>query len=492
MKRQRGCGFGPGSFVALVLVGVCFSALGATRASATQPPAVGTDEALRYADALSTAFAHAADVIRPSLVSIEVKKLAKPLGRLPGGRQIPEGIPLDEDLLRRFFGGRLPQQAPQQGEGSGVIVSKDGDILTNNHVVDDADEVTVTLNDGRKLPAKVVGRDPMTDVAVIRVKADDLPAAKLGDSDKVKVGEWVVAAGAPFGLSKTITAGIVSAVGRANVRIADYEDFIQTDAAINPGNSGGPLVNLRGEVIGINTAIASRTGTYNGIGFAIPIDMAKTIMQSLMKEGHVVRGYVGVSIGPLSEGMAKSFGYDSTEGALINDVVAGSPGDKAGLKQGDIITELNGKKVADVPRFRNEIAATEPGKNVKLEVFRDGKPVSVKVELGKLDEKSALASGNDDLSSEAGLTVEDVTADTVRQLGLPKDTRGVVVTEVDANGAAFGQVQAGDFVLDVSGVKIDNAQQFRRELGKHDLKKGVRLLVKSGDAQHFAFLQTHE
>ena len=495
MKRQHGNLLNPRFSLGLILAGLCFASLGMASARAGDPPAANTEEALRYADALSTAFAHAAEVIRPSLVSIEVTKHAKPLGRLPGGRQLPEGMPpLDEDLLRKFFGGRLPQQAPQQGEGSGVIVSKDGDILTNNHVVDDADEVMVTLNDGRKLPAKVVGRDPLTDVAVIRVKAENLSAAKLGDSEKIRVGEWVIAAGSPFNLPKTITAGIISAVGRGRVGITDYEDFIQTDAAINPGNSGGPLVNLRGEVIGVNTAIASRTGTYNGVGFAIPIDLAKTIMQSLMKEGHVVRGYVGVSIGPLTEGLAKSFAYDSTDGALINDVVPGSPGEKAGLQQGDIITELNGKKVTEVPHFRNEIAGTEPGTIVKLEVFRDGKPLKVKVELGKLEEKGALTSAQEDLSSEseAGLTVEDVSAESIRELGLPKDAHGVIVTQVNPNGVAFGQVQTGDMILNVQGVKVETAREFRRELGKHDLKKGVRILVKSGDTQHFAFLQTRE
>ena len=202
-----------------------------------------------------------------------------------------------------------------------MIVSADGYVLTNNHVVGEADEVTVLLGKNRELRAEVVGTDPMTDLAVIRIKADRLPAAKLGNSNKLKVGEWVVAAGNPFGLSDTITAGIVSATGRSNMRIAEYEDFIQTDAAINPGNSGGPLVNLRGEVVGINTAIASRTGVYNGVGFAIPINLARSIMDSLIKTGQVVRGWLGVSVQPLDEAMAETFGYDSTDGVLIGDVL---------------------------------------------------------------------------------------------------------------------------------------------------------------------------
>jgi len=267
---------------------------------------VPPNEAIRYADALSVAFERAADVIRPSVVTIKAVKHFKPAQHFENGRTpspgIPEGFPFNDQFFRQFFGSQIPRELPpQQGVGSGVIVGNAGYILTNNHVVAGADEVTVTLADGNDVSAKVVGTDPMSDLAVIQVQGKGLTPAELGDSDDLRVGEWVVAAGNPFGLRDTVTAGIVSAKGRANVRIAEYEDFIQTDAAINPGNSGGPLVDLHGRVVGINTAIATRNGGNNGVGFAIPINMAKSVMNSLIHDGRVVRGWLGVTIQPLDE-----------------------------------------------------------------------------------------------------------------------------------------------------------------------------------------------
>ncbi|RMF85297.1 MAG: hypothetical protein D6744_01630, partial [Planctomycetota bacterium] len=330
--------------MACVVVAALGIGLGVNRAAALDTTdAVGPKEAIRYANALSEAFANAAEKIRPSVVSIHsVKRIKRDGWTIRRFGDMPDILPFDgDDLLRRFFGDRglrLPERPwVQEGLGSGVIVSEDGYILTNNHVAGNADELLVRTHDGKEYTAKVVGVDPMTDLAVIRVDAKGLTAAELGDSDELKVGEWVVAAGSPFGLTGTITAGIVSATGRSNVRIVDYADFIQTDAAINPGNSGGPLVNLKGQVVGINTAIASRSGGFNGVGFAIPVNMARTVMHSLIEKGEVVRGWLGVSIQPLDEALAHSFGYDKTDGVLVGDVLEDGPADKAGLKAGDII-----------------------------------------------------------------------------------------------------------------------------------------------------------
>jgi serine protease Do len=457
---------------------------------------VSPDEAIRYADALSVAFEHAADAIRPSVVTIKAVKHFKPAQQsegspmpFPGG---PNGFPFNDDFLRRFFGERFPRELPpQQGVGSGVIVSADGYILTNNHVVSGADEVTVTLANGRERPAKVVGTDPMSDLAVVRVDEKALPAATLGDSDDLRVGEWVVAAGNPFGLRDTITAGIVSAKGRANVRIAEYEDFIQTDAAINPGNSGGPLVNLRGEVVGINTAIASRSGGNNGVGFAIPVNMARSIMDSLIHNGQVVRGWLGVAIQPLDEALAKSFGYHSTEGALIGGVLPNSPAEEAGLKAGDIVTRFDNTKITDVQQLRNLAAATEPGTKVRIDVVRDGKPLTVTLDVAQREPEVAQAASRN-VASELGLTVANLTAQQARALGLEVNTRGVVVTQVDPNGLAYtAGIEPGNVILDVQGVPVGNVTEFQRELAKHDLKSGVRLAVQSGDMRRFVLLQSN-
>jgi serine protease Do len=466
-------------------------ALAADRASRVSP-----EEAIHYADALSVAFEDAANAIRPSVVTIKAVKHFKPAQHFENSPNptpnLPHGLPFGDDFLQRFFGERFPRELPpQQGVGSGVIVSKDGYILTNNHVVSGADEVTVTLAKDRDVSAKVVGTDPMSDLAVIKVNEKDLPAATLGDSDHLRVGEWVVAAGNPFGLSDTVTAGIVSAKGRSNVRIAEYEDFIQTDAAINPGNSGGPLVDLHGRVVGVNTAIATRNGGNAGVGFAIPINMAKSVMDSLIHKGQVVRGWLGVAIQPLDEGLAKSFGYDSTEGALIGDVLPNSPAEHAGLKAGDIVVKFGDKKVQDMQQLRNLAAATEPGTKVDVEVIRDGKPVTVSVKVTQREAQVAMETGHD-VSDELGLGVADLTPQQARELGLEANTRGVVVTQVDPNGLAYtAGIQSGDVIVDVQGVPVSNVTEFQRELRKHDLKSGVRLAVQSGNARRFVLLQSN-
>jgi len=348
----------------------------------------------------------------------------------------------------------------------------------------------VTLSDKREMRAEKVGVDPMTDLAVLRIKESDLKPAQLGDSESLKVGEWVVAAGSPFGLSETITAGIVSAKGRANVHIAEYEDFIQTDAAINPGNSGGPLVNVRGEVVGINTAIASHGGGNNGVGFAIPINMAKSVMDNLIHDGHVVRGWLGIGIQPLDEPLAKSFGYSSTQGVLVGEVLPNGPAAKAGIEQGDIVAKLNGGTVTDVMQLRNAVATMKPGSHATLDVFRDGRSKTVTVDIGKLDDSESRFAADHNISEDLGLAVEDATPDTDRALGLRPGVRGAAVTEVDPAGVAGrAGLHPGDVILNVQGEKTDGASKFRDQLAHRDLKSGVRLLVQSGNMQRFVLLQ---
>lgn len=454
---------------------------------------VTADEAIRYADALSVAFENAADKISPSVVTIKSVKHFRPAqhyeNESPGTQQ---GLPFNEDFLRRFFGDELPRELPpQQGVGSGVIVSDDGYILTNNHVVAGADEVTVMMKDGREVSADVVGTDPMSDLAVIRVNEKSLPAATMGDSDDLRIGEWVVAAGNPFGLRNTVTAGIVSAKGRSNVRVAEYEDFIQTDAAINPGNSGGPLVDLRGRVVGINTAIASRTGRYEGVGFAIPVNMAKSIMDSLIHKGRVVRGWLGISIQPLNEGLAKSFGYGSTEGVLVGQVLPDGPAADAGLNAGDIIVKYDGTPIQNVNQLRNLAAATEPGTKVKVDVIRDGKTMTLGVRVSQRESSVAMGSTND-MADELGLSVADPDTREAHALGVESGTKGVVVTRVDPNGLAYmAGIEPGNVIVDVQGTPVTSVSQFERELKEHDLSSGVRLAIRSGDMQRFILLQSN-
>jgi serine protease Do len=451
------------------------------------------NEALRYANALSNAFAGAAEAIQPSVVSIRAVKHFKPVGHSQMFGNLPDGLPLDNELLQRFFGGRLtPQQMPtQEGLGSGVIVSDDGYILTNNHVAGDADELTVEMHDGKLYPAKVIGVDPMTDLAVIRVDAKHLKAADLGNSEGLRIGEWVVAAGSPFGLTDTITAGIVSAKGRSNVRIADYEDFIQTDAAINPGNSGGPLVDLNGNVIGINTAIASRSGGNNGIGFAIPINMARSIMDSLIHDGKVTRGWLGVSIQPLDESLSNSFGFEGTDGVLIGDVLKDSPAEEAGLKSGDIITKYDGAEMKDPTTLRNRIAGTAPDSKVDFEIFRDGRTKTITVEIGRMkaDEHAAMASA--DLNVDLGMTMSEVSPQAASALGL-SSTDGVLISSIDPGGAAaLSGLRLNDVILAVGNTPVDGVRDLQQELKGADLKTGVRLTVRTGENNHFVVLRSH-
>jgi serine protease Do len=399
----------------------------------------------------------------------------------------------EDEFFDRFFNFPWPpEQFEQQGLGSGVIVSEDGYIVTNYHVVAGADEVKVHLSDKRALTAKIVGTDRPTDLAVLKVEARDLHPARLGDSSKMQVGDWVLAIGSPFGLEQTVTAGIVSAVGRANVGITDYEDFLQTDAAINPGNSGGPLVNLRGEVIGINTAIASRSGGYQGVGFAIPSNIVKFVFDSIVNRGGVNRGYLGAMIQDLTPELAESFGYKSTEGVLIGDVVPDGPAAKAGLRSGDIVTSFQGKKVTNAAELRLAVAGTAPGTRVKLEVVRNGERQTVEVTVGKLDERQlASGRGDSDSTDELGITVEDVTAELANRFGLSANESGVVVTHVEPGSlAARVGIRAGDLIVAVGNKTVRDLKDYRDAMKNVDLKRGVRLQVMREGTRRFVFIRT--
>lgn len=442
---------------------------------------------------LSNAFANVAERIRPSVVSITSAK------KVSGTRW----------SVRPFEGGRLSNPFPspffdqfhsikppsadglvQQGTGTGFVVSEDGHILTNHHVIRDADSLRVKLASGKSFEATVVGADPKTDLALLKVDgAEGLTPARLGMSSSLRVGNWVVAAGNPFGLSSTITSGIVSAIGRTQVGIVDYENVIQTDAAINPGNSGGPLVNLKGEVVGVNTAIMTRTGGYMGVGLAIPIDMAKSVMDDLIEHGRVVRGWLGVNIQNLNDGLAKSFGADSTQGALVSDVVENTPAHRAGLQRGDIVLRLDDRVVKNVTDLRLQVARTDPGTDVSIEVLRSGEREAIRVTIGELPEEQA-ANDAQPSTTRQDLSVETLTGPMARRLGYDENLQGVVVTRVTPFGvAARAGLQPKDVILSVDGLPVGSENEFERTMSSRDLDEGVRLDVRRGQARLYLFAQ---
>jgi len=430
----------------------------------------------------ATGFAPIIPKVIPAVVNISSTKVVDTLQK---------GAPFFSDpFFRQFFGNQFPQQFNQPRQqhehalGSGVIVSADGYILTNNHVVEDAEEVSISLADKREFKARIIGTDPRTDIAILKVDAENLPTLKLGDSSKVQVGNFVLAVGDPFSLSQTVTAGIISATGRGNLGIEDYEDFIQTDASINPGNSGGALVNVNGDLIGINTAILTGDGSQGnqGIGFAIPINMVRMVMDQILKNGRVVRGYLGAWIQPVTPDIAKAFGLDKTYGALLGDVDPDGPAGKSGLQRGDIVLEMNGKKITETKDFRLEIAMTAPKTPVTLTVYRKGITKDYSVTLGELpstSEKAEATKGSAD-SALQGLSVETLTPEIADQLGLPAKTYGVVVDGVDpASRAAETGLRRGDVIQEVNHQKVVNMAEFSSAL--RQAKEGsILLLVNRG------------
>jgi serine protease Do len=392
----------------------------------------------------------------------------------------------DDGSGRQF---RMPPEQREKGLGSGVIVSPDGYILTNNHVVDSATDILVTLHDKREFKARVVGTDPRTDIAVLKIEASGLPTVTIGDSSKAQVGDYVLAVGNPFGVGQSVTMGIVSATGRAHLGIEDYEDFIQTDAAINPGNSGGALVNDRGELIGINTAILAHGSEGNqGIGFAVPVNLARNVMDQILKNGKVTRAYLGVMPQDVTAPMAKAFGEKEPRGALIGDISPNSPAQKAGLQKGDIILELNGAPVSDSNQLRMTISMMEPGASVTLKVLRDGAERQFNAKLGELPAQEASAKGASQGSESAlsGVSVENLDADTARQLHLPSDTQGVVVTDISPSSpAANSGLQRGDVIQEVNHHTVKNTSDFEHAL-RSSKEENLLLVNRQGNTMYVA------
>jgi len=444
---------------------------------------------------MGKAFASIAEKASPAVVGIRATKSARSSSRRDS--IISPDSPSDEDLFEYFFRRRLPRQYQQQEpkqlvQGSGFVVTADGYILTNNHLVGETEEVRVQLDDRRSVKAQVIGADPETDVAVIKIDETDLPYVELGDSDALEVGEWVIAIGNPFGLSHTVTAGIVSAKGRSRIGVADFEDFIQTDAAINLGNSGGPLLNLEGKAVGINTAIIGPGGNV-GIGLAIPMSMAKMVYEQLKDSGKIVRGYLGVEITDIETGVGEFYGAENDRGAMVMKVREGSPAEKAGIKVDDIVVELEGESVVGATELMNRVAVHKPGTEVSLVVLRDGKRKKITVTLDTRPESGELASGGESTAEEqVGLYVQTLTRDLAERLGYD-GLSGVVVVEVEAGSPADEQeIQPGDLITEVNRQTIRNLRQWNEALAEATEKGKVLLRVRNENGTRLVLIALPE
>ena len=455
---------------------------------ASSPAAsTATPVAVTMSAAPSNGFTEVAKAVTPAVVNITTVSVEK----VADSRGIPDEL---RERMEEFFGGRGGPSGPRGfhgpqgpgeprehrggGQGSGVIVSPDGYILTNNHVIDGARTVAITLPDKREFTGKIVGADPKTDLAVVKIEGQNLPTVSWGDATKLQVGEYVLAVGNPFGLNSTVTLGIVSALGRGRMGITQYEDFIQTDAAINPGNSGGALVNTKGELVGINTAIFSQTGGYQGVGFAVPTSMSKPIYESLVKHGKVVRGFLGVSIQDLNQDLAKSFGIKDAKGALVSDVKDESPAGQAGLKQGDIITTYQGSSVEDAVVLQRQVTKTAVGTKVIIRVIRDGHEKDLTVTIGEQPDTAKIAKaevGESDYAF-AGVAVQDLDRDTAKELGIKGKGQGVLVMAVEPDsGAEKAGVMRGDVIREINRQPVKSVKDFEKV--SSGLKKGENVLI---------------
>jgi len=465
---------------------MCLTLLFLATVSEAQGPKV-SEQSIDLLTRTGTAMAEVTAAVKPSIVNILTTRTVK-----VGGGKDPF---LDDPFFKRFFGDQYrhqrqqPKEQKSSGMGSGVIVSSEGYIITNSHVVKDADEIKVTLTDKREFVGKIVGSDLKTEIAVVKIDAKDLPTVPWGNSDKLQVGEVVLAVGNPFGLNQTVTMGIVSALGRANVGIADYEDFVQTDAAINPGNSGGALVNVRGEVVGINTAIYSTTGGYQGIGFAIPSNMVKSIMESLIKKGKVVRGWLGVSIQGVTPELAKQFDLKDEIGALVGDIIEDGPAEKAGLQRGDIIFEYDGKKIEEPYILRNMVANTLPGEQHTIKVLRDGKAKTMTIIIGELpsDAQQPFEAG-DFQNALKGVSVQDLTPELAKKLRVPDKIKGVIVSDVEESSIAAGALMQGDVIQEVNRKRVIDVKSYKDVVARIKKDESVLLLIFRGGSSLFVTL----
>jgi serine protease Do len=424
---------------------------------------------------ISDAMSSVAEKVKPAVVNISTSRIVK-TPRLPF---------FDDPFFRRFFGDPHYQKRKVTNLGSGVIATSDGYILTNNHVIEGAEDILVKLADGKEYKGRVIGTDPRTDISIIKIDEKNLPTIPWGDSDKLRVGEIVLAIGNPYGLSQTITMGVVSALGRSGIGITDYEDFIQTDAAINPGNSGGALVNIKGELIGINTAIFSTSGGYQGIGFAIPANMVKNVMDSIINQGRVVRGWLGVNIQPLTPQLAKQFGLKDETGVLLVDVVEGSPADKGGLKRGDVIIEYDRKKIDNPFQFKNLVASTRPGKTVETKVIRNSSVITLTVTIEELPSDLQALSPTEFDNALKGVYVQELTDDILKKFGITKKINGVVINNVEDDSPAFGLLMRGDIILEVNRKSVTNVKEYLNIVSKIEKNQDILLLImREGSVQY--------
>ena len=454
---------------AVLVAGLVLGAAGIAIAHSTQKAVSNPPATLKFADSNEgpsrTSYAPVVKNVLPSVVNISSSKVVKV------DHQTSQQM---EPFFRQFFGdGEGPFEAPrdrrEKSLGSGVIVSPEGYVLTNNHVVDGATEVKVTLSDKREYVAKIVGTDPKTDVAVLKIDAQNLKPVILGDSSKVEVGDTALAIGNPFGVGQTVTRGIISATGRGNLGIEDYEDFLQTDAPINPGNSGGALINDRGELVGINTAILTHSQGSEGIGFAVPVNLARQVMDQILKNGKVERAFMGILPQDMTPEMAKAFGQKDARGVVVGDVTANSPAAEGGVRRGDILLEVDGKPVATANELRMTISMMQPGTDVRLKVLRDGSEHQISVKLGEMPTETAMVKpdGSDSTKALDGVEVSNLSPEMADKLGLPAASKGVVVTDVDPSSkVADSGLRKGDVIQEVNHESVKNVSEFQSALKK--------------------------
>jgi serine protease Do len=453
----------------LVLGAASISVAHATFSSARNNPPATLKLARVDEGPSKTSYAPIVKAVLPSVVNISSSKVVHP--RKESARQMPM-----DPFFRQFFGQgpegyfNLPKDRKEKALGSGVIVSPEGYILTNNHVVDGASDVRVTLNDKREFQARIVGTDPKTDVAVLKIEGESLTPITIGDSSKVEVGDVALAIGDPFGVGQTVTKGIISATGRGNLGIEDYEDFLQTDAPINPGNSGGALVNDRGELVGINTAIITHgSGGSQGIGFAVPVNLARNVMNQILQNGKVTRAYMGILPQDVTPSMAKAFGEKEAKGVIVGDITASSPAQEAGVQRGDIILELNGRPVADSNQLRMTISMMQPDSTVKLKVIRNGSPRELSVKLAEMPTETAKVKAGEEGVEKTldGVEVSNINPQIAEQLNLPPSTTGVVVIDVDPSSKmADSELRKGDVIQGVNHQPVKNVSEFRSAIRK--------------------------